>query len=378
MPVELSDGERRRYERHLSLPEVGEVGQKKLKAARVLLIGAGGLGSPAALYLAAAGVGTLGIVDDDTVDESNLQRQVLHGESDLGRRKTDSARERLREINPNVTVATFPERLVRARATGLLAGWDIVVNGADNFETRYAVNDGSVELGIPHVHGAVFRFDGEVTLFAPGGPCYRCLHPSPPGLGESPSCSEAGVLGALPGIIGTIQALEALKWILGIGEPLVGRLLLFDALALRFRELRLPKSPECQACGPNATPGQLQETRSVCATGDRGETTMNEIDALQLKAKRDAGESFLLIDVREPDEWAIGHIEGAVLVPLATVPARCPEWDLDSEIVVMCRSGKRSADALAFLAQSGFTNLTNLRGGILGWSDAVDPSIPKY
>ena len=365
--VELSADERRRYERHLSLPEVGDAGQKKLKAARVLLVGAGGLGSPAALYLAAAGVGTLGVIDGDTVEISNLQRQILHGESDLGRRKTDSARDRLKEINPNVSVEAFPKKLTAGNALEVLSGWDVVVNGADNFPTRYLVSDACQILGIPHVHGAVYRFDGEVTLFPPGGPCYRCLHPQPPALGESPSCAEAGVLGALPGVLGTLQALEALKWALGLGEPLAGRLLLFDALALRFREVKLPKNPACPACGPGAR-AKIQEK----------DLPMNELDSLQLKAKLDNKEEFLLIDVREPDEWTIGHIEGATLVPLATVPARCSEWNPDAEIVLMCRSGKRSADALAFLAGQGFTHLTNLRGGILGWSDQVDPSIPKY
>ena len=375
--MELTRDERERYERHLALPEVGEEGQRKLKSARVLLIGAGGLGSPAALYLAAAGVGTLGIVDGDTVDISNLQRQVLHGQSDLGRLKTDSARDRLAEINPNVAVETVSKRLTASNALEVLSDWDVVVNGADNFPTRYLVSDACQALGIPHVHGAVYRFDGEVTLFPPGGPCYRCLHPTPPGLGESPSCAEAGVLGALPGAIGMLQVIEALKWTLGLGESLAGRLLVFDALSMRFRELRLAKDPSCPACGDDA-PRELQQIRIACATSQEKENEMNEIDALGLKAKRDAGEEFLLIDVREPDEWAIGHIEGATLVPLATVPARCPEWDLDTEIVLMCRSGKRSADALAFLAGHGFTRLTNLRGGILGWSDQVDPSIPKY
>lgn len=375
--VELTPGERDRYERHLSLPEVREEGQKKLKAARILLIGAGGLGSPAALYLAAAGVGTLGIVDGDHVDVSNLQRQILHGESDVGRLKTDSARGRLAETNPRVRVVTVSERLTASNALEILKGWDAVLNGADNFPTRYLVSDACQVLGIPHVHGAVYRFDGEVTLFPPGGPCYRCLHPSPPGLGESPSCAEAGVLGALPGAVGTLQALEALKWTLGLGDSLAGRLLVFDALSMRFREMRLQKDPNCPACGSGA-PGELRKTVIACAAGREKEMKMNEIDALELKAKRDAGEEFLLIDVREPDEWAIGHLEGATLVPLATVPARCSEWDLDAEIVLMCRSGKRSADALAFLAGHGFTNLTNLRGGILGWSDRIDPSIPKY
>ena len=375
--MELSQGERARYARHLSLPEVGAAGQARLKASSVLLVGAGGLGSPAALYLAAAGVGRLGIIDGDAVDASNLQRQILHGESDLGRRKTDSAKDRLREINPLVTVETFDERLTGKNAERILCRYDLVLNGADNFTTRYLVSDACVLLGKPHVHGAVYRFDGEATLFPPGGPCYRCLHPSPPALGESPSCAEAGVLGVLPGIIGTIQAAEALKWLLGIGASLAGRLLLLDALSMRFREIRIARRPDCSSCGDSPTIHALADLPDGCLS--EGTTNkMNEITAVQLKARMDAGDEFLLIDVREPDEWAIGHIEGAELVPLATIAARSVDWDPDVDIVLMCRSGKRSGDALAFLAQRGFTRLTNLAGGILAWSDSVDPSVPKY
>ncbi len=372
----MTDSEHARYARHLLLPEVGREGQERLIASSVLLVGAGGLGSPAALYLAAAGIGRLGIVDFDTVERSNLQRQVLHGESDIGRLKVESARDRLREINPLVAVETYPERFGAANAAAILGDYDLVVNGADNFATRYLLSDACVRAGKVHVHGAIHRFAGEVTVFGPGGPCYRCLHPSPPPAGSVPSCADAGVLGVLPGIVGSLQAAETLKILLGIGESLRGRLLLIDVRTMRFREIRLPRNPRCAACGgpPSAVP--LTELEAPCLP--ESPIPMNEITPVALKARLDRGDDFQLIDVREPFEIQIARIPGAIVIPLGTLPAAVPTLDPDADIVVMCRSGKRSADAVAFLASQGFTTLANLSGGILAWADTVDPTMTKY
>jgi adenylyltransferase/sulfurtransferase len=374
--VSLTSDERARYARHLLLPEVGIVGQARLKDARVLLVGVGGLGCPAATYLTCAGVGHLTLLDDDRVERSNLQRQPLHTDSDVGRLKVDSAREKLTALNPHVTVEAVPERLKAQSAMDQLTGFDVVLNGADNFAARYLVSDVCIRLKTPWVHGALHRFDGEISLFTAGGPCYRCLHPTPPAPEEAPSCAEAGVLGVLPGIVGSLMAAEALKLLLGISENLSGKLLLFDALAMRTRILRFSPREGCFGCAGEV---QLTElTGEGCPRSATNTPTMKECSPIELKALLDSGETFRLIDVREPHEWEIGHIEGAELVPLATVPTACAGWDHDERLVLMCRSGKRSADALAHLAQQGFTDLTNLRGGILAWSDSVDPSIPKY
>ncbi len=372
----MSPQEHERYARHLLLPEIGESGQTRLAQTTVTVVGAGGLGCPVLQYLAAAGVGTIRIIDNDLVDRSNLQRQVLYSDADVGKPKADVAAARLRAQNPLIQVEAFSVRLLASNAHELLSGADVIVNGADNFPTRYLVSDASVLLGIPHVHGAIHRFEGEVSVFLPSGPCYRCLHPSPPALGTVPSCSEAGVLGVLPGLIGVLQATETLKLLLGIGQALVGRLLLLNALTLRFRELRLPRNPVCAACGNAPTIRQLTDLPGVqCATG---ELKMREITPTELKEKLDRGDDFLLIDVREPNEFELCRIPGAKLIPLGTIPQHLRELDPDAEIVLQCRSGKRSADALAFMQANGFTNLTNLKGGILAWADDVDPTMTKY
>lgn len=370
--------EESRYARHLSLPEVGLAGQKRLKASSVLVVGAGGLGSPALLYLAAAGIGRIGVVDSDQVDLSNLQRQIIHGTERVGDPKVDSARDTLQSINPEVMVETYPVRLNAANARDILASYDIILDGTDNFATRYLINDACVLLGKPCVHGAIYRFEGQVSVFdARYGPCYRCLFPEPPE--TAPSCAEAGVLGVLPGTVGCLQATEAVKLALGIGEPLIGRLLLFEALTMRFRELRIAKRRGCPACGENPTLVELTDLPNVCASEEKDTMdTIPEISVTELKAKIDRGDDFTLVDVREPDEFAFASIPGATLIPLGTLPARVAELDPDSEIILQCRSGKRSAQALLFLKQQGFTNVTNLRGGILAWSDEVDPSVPKY
>ncbi|WP_395088774.1 molybdopterin-synthase adenylyltransferase MoeB [Armatimonas sp.] len=374
--MDLSSTERERYVRHLLLPELGLAGQKRLKAATVAVVGAGGLGCPALQYLAAAGVGTIRVIDDDAVDRSNLQRQILYRDSDVGQAKAEVAAAVLRAQNPLILIEAHRVRLVAANAAALLRGADAIVNGADNFPTRYLVSDASVLLGIPHVHGAIHRFEGEVSVFLPGGPCYRCLHPNPPALGTVPSCSEAGVLGVLPGLVGTIQATETLKLLLGIGLPLVGRLLLLDALTLRFRELRLPRNPACGACGNTPTLQELADNTGVqCPTGV---TTMREMTPTELKVKLDRGDEFLLIDVREPNEFELCRIPGARLIPLNTIPQHMGDLDPDAEIVLQCRSGRRSADALLFLQANGFTNLWNLKGGILAWADDIDPTMAKY
>jgi len=366
---------------------VGTEGQKKLKAASVLCIGTGGLGSPIALYLAAAGVGRIGLVDFDVVDYTNLQRQIIHGTKDVGKPKIESARETLSDINPEVVIETHEAALSSANALELFAKYDIVIDGTDNFPTRYLVNDACVLLGKPNVYGSIFRFEGQATVFwADQGPCYRCLYPEPPPPGMVPSCAEGGVIGILPGIVGCIQANEAVKLILGIGEPLIGRLLLFDALGMRFKELKLRKDPGCPICGENPTVTGLIDYEEFCGVG-RGfeeaaplqqDAAMREITPKELKEKLDRGDDFQLIDVREPYEWEIGRIPGAKLIPLGEIGARSGELDRTKEIVLQCRSGKRSAQALETLRAQGFQNLVNLQGGILGWSDDVDPSVPKY
>ena len=380
--AQLSNDEILRYSRHLIMPEVGMEGQLKLKRAKVLCIGAGGLGSPLALYLAAAGVGRLGIVDFDVVDFTNLQRQVIHGTKDVGRPKLASAREAIAEINPYVEVVSHETRLTSDNALDLFKDYDIVADGTDNFPTRYLVNDACVLLGKPNVYASIFRFEGQATVFyAKEGPCYRCLYPEPPPPGLVPSCAEGGVLGVLPGIMGSIQALEAIKLILGKGDSLIGRLLLFDALGLKFRELKLRKSPECPVCGPNPTVTKLIDYEQFC--GIRGEehvedTKVPEITPVELKQMMDDKKPFVLIDVREPHEYDICCIPGSRLIPLGEVPRRMHELNSADELVVHCRSGARSAKAVDFLMKSGFRKIHNLKGGILGWSDQVDPTVPKY
>jgi sulfur-carrier protein adenylyltransferase/sulfurtransferase len=383
----LSSEESLRYARHLILPEVGPAGQEKLKASRVLCVGAGGLGSPIGLYLAAAGVGTIGMVDFDVVDASNLQRQILHGTSDIGRPKLESARESLYEINPHVHVVPHPVRLTSENALGVLADYDVVIDGTDNFPTRYLVNDACVLLKKPYVYGSIFRFEGQNSVFAaPGGPCYRCLFAEPPPPGMVPSCAEGGVLGVLPGIVGTIQAMEAIKLLLGIGEPLVGRLLMFDALKMRFRELKLARDPDCPVCGDSPTVTTLIDYERFCgiepdAKGpnsmDEGET---ELSVHDLKELVDQGSAVELIDVREPYEWDIGNLgpQGARLIPLGELPRRFEEIDREADVVLYCRSGARSARAADFLRGQGFRRVRNLVGGILSWSDEIDPDIPRY
>ena len=379
----LSNDEILRYSRHLIMPEVGMAGQQKLKAARVLCIGAGGLGSPLALYLAAAGVGTLGLVDFDVVDFTNLQRQIIHTTNDVGRPKLDSAAEKLTAMNPFIQVRKFETKLTSANGLDILRQFDIVADGTDNFPTRYLVNDACVLTGKPNVYASIFRFEGQASVFATErGPCYRCLYPEPPPPGLVPSCAEGGVLGVLPGLLGVIQATEVIKLILGSGEPLIGRLLLVDALAMRFRELRLRKNPECPVCGANPTIRELIDYNQFC--GIRGESqeaplisAVPEIRPEELKAKLDAGDDVFILDVREPHEYQICNI-GGHLIPLGDLPARMNELDSSREIVAHCRSGVRSAKAVTLLRQAGFGKVTNLAGGILAWSDKVDPTVPKY
>ena len=378
--AELSKDEILRYSRHLIMPEVGTEGQLKLKAAKVLLVGTGGLGAPLGLYLAAAGVGRLGLVDFDVVDFTNLQRQVIHGTSDVGRKKLDSAADRMREINPFVKIDKHEVALSSDNALDILRDYDIVVDGTDNFPTRYLVNDACVLLGKPNVYGSIFRFEGQATVFAyEGGPCYRCLYPEPPPPGLVPSCAEGGVLGILPGTIGLIQATETVKLILGIGEPLVGRLLLYDALAMRFRELKLRKNPECPVCGDHPTVTKLIDYQQFCGIPKpQPETKMEgDIEPTEVKAKIDRGDHFVLIDVREPHEYQICNIPYARLIPLGQLPQRLSELDPETEIVAHCKSGMRSARAVELLKKNGF-KARNMKGGILAWSDTVDRSVPKY
>ncbi|MEE9132000.1 MAG: molybdopterin-synthase adenylyltransferase MoeB [Gemmatimonadota bacterium] len=383
--VELSRDEIRRYARHIIMPEVGLEGQKKLKQARVLLIGAGGLGSPASLYLAAAGVGTIGLVDFDVVDYSNLQRQIIHGTGDVGRSKLASARERLLDINPEITVERHEVRLLSDNAMEILKDYDIIVDGTDNFPTRYLVNDACVLLGKPNVYGSIFRFEGQVSVFyAREGPCYRCLFREPPPPGLVPSCAEGGVLGVLPGIVGTMQANETVKLILGQGEPLIGRLLLFDSLRMKFRELRLRKDPDCPICGENPTIHELIDYEAFCGVTEAAleqqglQGQVPTITATDLKARLDAGDPIRIIDVREPHEWNICNLETAELIPLASLPGQMNGLDSTEDIVVLCRSGARSARAVRLLQEAGFRRAYNLTGGLLAWSDEVDPSMPKY
>jgi molybdopterin/thiamine biosynthesis adenylyltransferase/rhodanese-related sulfurtransferase len=377
-PVPTLDGDEiRRYGRHLVLPEVGLAGQRRIKGARILLVGAGGLGSPAALYLAAAGVGQLSIVDFDVVDVSNLQRQVLHGTRDVGRPKTESARDRLLDLNPHLSVSLHETRLDAANALDLVRDHDLVVDGADNFATRYLVNDACVLAGRPNVHASIFRFDGQASVFATaGGPCYRCLHPSPPPPGEVPSCAEGGVLGVLPGLLGTIQATEALKLVAGIGQPLVGRLLLVDALAMQFRTVKVRKDPDCPACGTR-TIRELREETYACDAippGDR----VPEITPLELAERIARGDGLTLLDVREPDEWEVARIPGARLVPLGRLGEEIPRLDPALDVVVYCRSGVRSQTAGRQLLAAGFSRVLSLAGGILRYGAEVDPSLPPY
>ncbi len=382
--VALTPEEMSRYARHLILPEVGEAGQLKLKAARVLCIGAGGLGAPLTMYLAAAGVGTLGIVDFDVVEASNLHRQVIHSTSDVGRPKLDSAEDSLKAINPNIKIVKFETRLTSENALKIFENFDIIADGTDNFPTRYLVNDACVLSGKPNAYASIFRFEGQASVFAtPDGPCYRCLYPEPPPPGLVPSCAEGGVLGVLPGLLGIVQATEVIKLILGQGEPLVGRLLLVDALAMRFRELKLHKNPECPACGTHPTVTKLIDYEQFCGLPSRSAPPaqmLNGIPQMQveeLKRRMDAGENVFLLDVREPYEFAIAQI-GGHLIPLNDLPRRVRELDASREIVVQCKVGGRSQMAAEFLAQNGFKRVHNLAGGIAAWSEKVDPKVPKY
>ena len=381
---ELTTDDLSRYSRHLILPEVGMQGQQKLKAARVLCVGTGGLGSPLALYLAAAGIGTLGLVDFDVVDASNLQRQIIHSTKDIGRKKLDSAEEKLLALNPALNVVKHDTMLSSANAIDILKDYDIVADGTDNFPTRYLVNDACVLLGKPNVYGSIFRFEGQASVFATKqGPCYRCLYPEPPPPGLVPSCAEGGVLGILPGLVGVIQATEAIKLILGKGDTLVGRLLLVDALNMRFRELKLRKNPECPVCGANPTVTKLIDYQQFC--GIMPETKeekalkngIPQLSVKELKRRRDAGEDVFVLDVREPYEYQIANI-GGTLIPQNDVPQRLAEIDRNREIVVQCRSGARSQRIAEFLQQSGYQKVSNLAGGILAWADEIDPKMQKY
>ncbi len=379
---DFSPEEVQRYSRHLIMPEVGMEGQRRLKKASVLCIGAGGLGSPLTLYLAAAGVGRLGLVDFDVVDFSNLQRQILHHTSDVGRPKLDSAREKLTAINPEVVIETHETRLTSENALELFADYDVIADGTDNFPTRYLVNDACVLAGKPNVYGSIFRFEGQASVFAtPDGPCYRCLYPEPPPPGLVPSCAEGGVLGILPGLVGVIQATEAVKWILGKGESLAGRLLLFDALAMRFRELKLRRDPECPVCGDHPTVRELIDYEQFCGVGAQPEAENDgvpEITPSELKAELDGGKDVFVLDVRNPPEIAICRLEGSHVIPLDELMERVNELDSARDIVVHCKSGARSAEAIRRLQAIGFSKLRNLKGGILAWSDQVDPSLRKY
>jgi adenylyltransferase/sulfurtransferase len=382
----LNKEEIARYSRHLIMPEVGMDGQRKLKAASVLLIGAGGLGSPLGLYLAAAGVGRLGMVDFDVVDYSNLQRQVLHGTKDVGRPKLQSARDRLHDVNPFVQVDTFETTLRSDNALDIFADYDIIIDGTDNFQTRYLANDASVLLGKPNIYGSIFRFEGQASVFYPrgGGPCYRCLYPDPPPPGLVPSCAEGGVLGILPGIIGLIQAAEAVKLILGEGDSLIGRLLLFNALNMRFRELKLRRDPACPLCGEHPTIKELIDYDQFCGVTPQPEETTEaadwEITVVDLQGKLNRHEPLTIIDVRDPHEWQICNLEpyGSRLIPLGQFAARMHELNSADDIVVHCKMGGRSAEAYQILKQAGFKKIKNLKGGILAWADQVDHSMPKY
>ncbi len=378
----LSNEEIRRYSRHLILPEFGMEGQRKLKQGSVLLIGTGGLGSPLALYLAAAGVGHIGLVDFDIVDESNLQRQIIHGTSTLGVRKTESAKMRLRDLNPHIDIATYETQITSENAFDLMRPYDVIVDGTDNFPTRYLTNDACVMLGKPNVYGSIFRFEGQATVFSPkhGGPCYRCLYPEPPPPGLVPSCAEGGVLGVLPGVIGTIQATEAIKLLTGIGEPLIGRLLLYDALALRFRELKLRRNPDCPVCGDHPTVTELIDYQQFCGISPEEAHRDSTIEITPIEAAEwlQSDHPPFLLDVREANEWEICRLPGAVRISVNELAERMNELDSAVEMVVYCRSGVRSARAVDLLRQAGFRKVKNMAGGILRWADDVDPSVPKY
>jgi len=383
--LHLAPPEMRRYARHLIMPEVTVEGQRKLKAARVLAIGTGGLGSPLLAYLAAAGVGRLGIVDFDRVDESNLQRQIIHRQTTIGHPKVESAKRTILEINPHIEVETHEVALRSDNALELFRPYDVIVDGTDNFPTRYLVNDACALLGKPNVYGSIFRFEGQCTVFwADQGPCYRCLYPEPPPPGSVPSCAEGGVLGILPGVIGVLQAIETVKLILGIGDVLLGRLLLFDALKMRFREMKLRKNPECPMCGKHRTITGLIDYEQFCGAPAREGPVYQEapkvpeITCVDLKKKIDSKKPFVLIDVREPHEFQISRIPGSTLIPLGDVPKRWQEIPGDQEIVIHCKAGVRSAKALLFLQQQGYKNLLNLKGGIDAWAEEVDPSLPRY
>jgi adenylyltransferase/sulfurtransferase len=380
----LSNDEIRRYSRHLIMPEVGMEGQKKLKAARVLAIGTGGLGSPLALYLAAAGVGKIGLVDFDVVDDSNLQRQILYGVGDVGRPKLAAAAARLRGINPHIEIVTHEERLTSENALALFRGYDIVADGTDNFPTRYLVNDACFFTGKPNVYASIFRFEGQASVFwAERGPCYRCLYAEPPPPGLVPSCAEGGVLGILPGLLGVIQATETIKLILGSGEPLIGRLLLVDALSMQFRELKLRKNPQCVLCGPNPTVTKLVDYEAFCGIGPETAAAaagngVPEVSVEEYKKMRDRHEAVVLVDVREPHEFAISSFPDSVKIPLGTLPENLNRLSTADEIVVHCKTGGRSAKAVQLLRQAGFRKVRNLAGGINRWAEVIDPSMPRY
>ena len=383
--IEFSNDEIARYSRHLIMPEVTLDGQRKLKAAKVLCIGTGGLGSPIALYLAAAGVGTIGLIDFDVVDYSNLQRQILHGTKDVGRKKLNSARDRIKDINPNINVVLHDAMFRSDNALQIAEGYDIIIDGTDNFPTRYLSNDVSVFLKKPNIYGSIFRFDGQCTVFAPelGGPCYRCLYPEPPPPGMVPSCAEGGVLGVLPGVIGVIQAIEAVKLIIGVGQPLIGRLLNFDALKMEFREFKVRKDPKCPVCSANPTITELIDYDTFCGipqaqAAEEAEPPVPEISVEELDAKLKSNEPLVLLDVREPYEWDIARLPGAKLIPLGELPSRMSELDSADEIVIYCKIGPRSAKAVRTLQKAGFAKLQNLEGGVAAWADRVDPSFPKY
>jgi len=385
---QLSNEEIKRYSRHLIMPEVGVDGQRRLKAGKVLCIGAGGLGSPAAMYLAAAGVGTIGVVDFDVVDFSNLQRQIIHGTKDVGRSKLASAKDRLVDINPHIHVETYEVALSSENALKLFEPYDVILDGTDNFPTRYLTNDACVLLGKPNAYGSIFRFEGQASVFATkDGPCYRCLYPEPPPPGLVPSCAEGGVLGVLPGIIGVIQATEAIKLLSGIGDPLIGRFLIYDALRMRFRELKLRKDADCPVCGVHPTVTKLIDYEQFCGLrpAEPEPTTVStktnrgfEITAVELKQRLDRGEKLRIIDVREPMEYQINRIAGAQLIPLGEIPRRYAELDPEEELIMQCKTGARSGRAADFLRSVGFKQVLNLKGGIVDWIDKVDPSQPKY
>ena len=380
--TELDREEMLRYSRHISLPEVGVEGQKRLKAASILLVGTGGLGSPLAMYFSAAGVGRLGLVDFDTVDASNLHRQLIHGTKDIGRPKIESARESISDINPHVTVETHETALTSENALEIIAGYDLVIDGTDNFPTRYLVNDACVISGKPNVYGSIFRFEGQASVFATqGGPCYRCLFPQPPPPGAVPNCAEGGVIGVLPGIVGLIQANEAIKLILDQGDPLIGRLLLFDALAMKFREVKLKRDPKCPVCGDTPTVTELIDYNEFCGfpgeAEDEGDNPL-EISVTETKARLDNGDDFVLIDCREPHEYEIAKIEGAVLIPLSEFEEGIKAIDKNADIVIHCKMGGRSGQAQAWMLQNGYTQVLNMTGGITAWSAEIDPEIPTY